>query len=65
MTLTLVFLHVDRTATDYDFIVYDVKYVKSLNRIGSLYIIFNNINVAFRKSGKDKYLKLVQQKRTK
>ena len=45
-------LHVDRTAVDYDFIVYDVKYVKNLNRIDSLYIVSNNIDVISRKSGK-------------
>ena len=49
-------LHVGRTAIDYDFIVYDIKYVKNLNKIDDLYIAFNNLDVVFRKSGKDKYL---------
>ena len=49
-------LHVDRTAIDYNFIVYDIKYVKNLNKIDSLYIVFNNLDIIFRKSGKDKYL---------
>ena len=47
-------LHVDGTAIDHDFIVYAVKYVKSLNKIDSLYIVFNDLDVIFRKSGKDK-----------
>ena len=49
-------LHVDRTAIDHDFIVYDVKYVKSLNKVDSLYVVFNDLDVIFRKSGKGKYL---------
>ena len=49
-------LHVNKTAIDYDFIVYDVKYIKSSNRIHSLYLVFNNIDTIFRKSGRDKYL---------
>ena len=44
-------LHVDRTAIDYDFIVYDIKYVKNLNKIDNPYIVFNNLDVVFRKSG--------------
>ena len=46
-------LHVGRTAIDHDFIVYDVKYGKSLNRVDSLYVVFNDLGVIFRKSGKD------------
>ena len=49
-------LHVDRTAIDYDFIVYDIKYIKNLNKMDSLYIVFNDFDVMFRKCGKDKYL---------
>ena len=45
-------LHADRTAVDYEFIVYDVKRVKSLNKIDSLYVVFNDLDVIFRKSGR-------------
>ena len=62
MTLILVcYIHVDRTAIDHNFMVYNVNYdnvnyVKSLNKIDSLYIVFNDLDVTFRKSGKDKHL---------
>ena len=49
-------LHVDRTAIDHDFIFYDIKYVKNLNKINSLYVVFNDLDVMFRERGKDKYL---------
>ena len=48
--------HVDRTAIDYDFIVYDNKYVKNLNKMDSLDIVFNDLDKMFRKSGKNTYL---------
>ena len=49
-------LHVDRKAFDHDFIVSDIKYVKNLNEMDCLYIFFNDLDVMFRKSGKNKYL---------
>ena len=48
-------LHVDRAALNHDFIFYDVKYVKNLNKIDNIYMVFNDVDVIFRKSGKDKY----------
>ena len=59
------FLYVDRTAIDHDFIVYDVNYVKSLNKIDSLYIAFNDLDVIFRKRGKDKYLRISSTEKEK
>ena len=49
-------LHVNKAVIDYDCIAYDIKYVKILNRIDNLYIVFNDLEVMFRKSGKYKYL---------
>ena len=49
-------LHVDRKAIAYDFIVYYIKYVKNSNKIDNPYIVFNSLDVVFRKSGKEKYL---------
>ena len=49
-------LHADRTTIDYDFIVYDIKYVKNSNKMDSLYSVFNGLDVMFRKKGKNKYL---------
>ena len=42
-------LHVDRTVIDYDF-------VKNLNKMDNLYLVFTNLDAVFRKSGKNKYL---------
>ena len=58
-------LHVDRTTTDYDFIVYDIKYVKNLNKMDSLSCVFNGLDVMFRKSGKNKYLIFSSTKKNK
>ena len=49
-------LHVNKAVIDYDLIACDIKYVKNLNRIDNLCIVFNDLDVVFRRSGKDKYL---------
>ena len=49
-------LHVNKTVLDHDFIVYDIKYVKNLNKMDNLYLVFNDLDVMFRKSSKNKYL---------
>ena len=58
-------LHVGRTAIDYDLIVCDVKYVKRLNRVDSLCVAFNDLDVIFTKSGKDKYLIISSTEKSK
>ena len=49
-------LHVNKTTADHDFTIYDIKYVKNLNKVDNLYLVFNDLDVMFRKSGKYKYL---------
>ena len=49
-------LHINKAVIDHDLIAYNVKCVKDLNKMDNLYIVFNDLDVIFRKSGKDKYL---------
>ena len=39
-----------------ELIIYDIKYIKNLNRLNTLYLVFNNLDGYFKKSGQDKYL---------
>ena len=39
-----------------ELIMYDIKYIKNLNRLNTLYLVFNNLDGYFKKSGEDKYL---------
>ena len=36
--------------------MYDIKYIKNSNRLNTLYLVFNNSEAVFQKSGKNKYL---------
>ena len=36
--------------------MYDIKYIKNLNKLNTLYLVFNNLNAYFKKSGVDRYL---------
>ena len=50
-------LYADRTVVIYyDFVNYDIKYVKNLNKMDNLYLAFNKLDAVFRKSGENKYL---------
>ena len=49
-------LHADRTVVIYyDFVNYDIKYVKNLNKMNNLYLAFNKLDAVFRKSVENKY----------
>ena len=37
-------------------IMYDIKYIKNLNSLDSLYLIFNDLDEYIEKSGKNRYL---------
>ena len=37
-------------------IMYDIKYIKDLNNLNSLYLVFNNLDAYIEKSGKNRYL---------
>ena len=39
-----------------ELIRYDVKYIKNLNSLGSLYLVFNNLVAYIEKSGENIYL---------
>ena len=58
-------LHVNKTTVDYDLTVYDVKYVKNLNKFDNLYLVFNDLDLMFRKIGKDKYLIIISTGKNK
>ena len=49
-------LHVNKTVIDYDFTIYDIKYVKNLNKKDNFYLVFNDLDAVFRKSGENRYL---------
>ena len=50
-------LNVDQIALkSNDSIIYDIKYIKNLNRSNSLYLVFNNLDAYIEKSGENKYL---------
>ena len=49
-------LHADRTVVIYyDFVNYDIKYVKNLNKMNNLYLAFHKLDAVFRKSVENKY----------
>ena len=37
-------------------IMYNIKYIKNLNSLNSLYIVFNNLDTYTEKSGENRYL---------
>ena len=50
-------LNIDRVSFESDkFIIYDIKYIKDLTCLNSLYLVFNNLDAYIEKSGENKYL---------
>ena len=43
-------------------ITYEIKYIKDLNSLNSLYLVFNNLDAYIEKNGKNKYLIFVKKK---
>ena len=39
-----------------ELIMYGIKYTKNLNSLGSLYLVFNNLDAYIKKSGEIRYL---------
>ena len=60
-------LNIDEVSSknDDELITYDIKYIKNLNRLNTLYLVFNNLDRIFRKSGKDKYFIFSQTEKKK
>ena len=37
-------------------VMYDIKYIKNLNSLNTLYLVFNNLDAYIEKSGENRYL---------
>ena len=49
-------LNIDRVSFESnEFIIYDIKYIKNLNSLNSLYLVFNNLDTHTEKSSENKY----------
>ena len=49
-------LNIDRVSFEsYKFIIYDIKKIKDLSCLNSLYLVFNNLDACIEKSGENKY----------
>ena len=49
-------LNIDQVVFESALIMYDIKYIKHLNSLNSLYLVFNNLDAYFEKNDKNKYL---------
>ena len=49
-------VNVNQVVFESSIIMYDIKYIKDLQSLNSLYLVFNNLDAYFEKCGKDKYL---------
>ena len=50
-------LNIDEVSCKNDeLIMFDIKYIKNLNRLNTLYLVFNNLDGYFKKSGEDRHL---------
>ena len=39
-----------------ELIMYDIKYIKNLNSLNTLYLVFNNLDAYIKESGENRYL---------
>ena len=39
-----------------ELVMYDIKYIKNLNNLNPLYLVFNNLNAYIEESGENRYL---------
>ena len=59
-------LNIDEASFKNDeLVMYEVKYVKNLNNINSLYLVFNNLHAYIEKNGENKYLIFALTERNK
>ena len=50
-------LNIDEVSFKSDeLIMYDIKYIKNLNSLNTLYLVFNNLDTYIEKSGENRYL---------
>ena len=45
--------------------MYDIKYIKNLNSLNTLYLVFNNLDAYIEKSGENRYLIFVSTEKNK
>ena len=51
------FLNINETSfKSYVLIMYDIKYIKNLNSLNTLFLVFNNLDEYIEKSGENRYL---------
>ena len=48
-----------------ELIMYDIKYIKNLNRVNTLYLVFNNLDECFKKVVETNICFLLQQKKNR
>ena len=50
-------LNIDEVSFEYDeLVMYDIKYIKNVNSLNTLYLVFNNLDGYIEKSGENRYL---------
>ena len=50
-------LNINETSfKSYELIMYDIKYIKNLNSLNTLFLVFNNLDEYIEKSGENRYL---------
>ena len=45
--------------------MYDIKYIKNLNSLNTLYLVFNNLDAYFEKTGESVYLMFASTEKNK
>ena len=48
-----------------ELVMYDIKYLKNLNNLSSLYLVFNNLDAYIEESGENRYLILASTEKSK
>ena len=60
------FLSIDQVVLENDkLIMYDIKYIKDLSSLNSLYFVFNDLDAYIEESGENKYLIFASTKKNK
>ena len=47
-----------------ELIMYDIKYIKNLNSLSTLYLVFNNLDAYFGKAGENTYFTFASTEKT-
>ena len=58
-------LNIDQVLFESDeLVMYDIKYIKNLNSLGSVYLVFNNLDVYIENSEENRYLIFASTEKT-